>query len=64
MVCSLVLQVAFIAGGCMHSQYNEILKQNLGMSTIHATTFYEMVKLLHPVVNGMLNEMCNDAKMK
>ena len=62
MVCSLALQVAFIAGGCMHSQYNKILKQHLGMSAVNATTFYETVKLLHPIVNGMLNEMCNDAK--
>ena len=31
MVCSLALQVAFIAGGCMYSQYNKILKQQLGM---------------------------------
>ena len=50
------------AGGCMHSQYNKILKQYLGMSTVNATTFYETVKLLYPVVNGMLNEMCSDAK--
>jgi len=62
MVCSLALQVAFIAGGCMYSQYNKILKQHLGMSVVNATTFYETIKLLHPIVNAMLTEMCNSSK--
>ena len=61
-VCSLALQVAFIAGGCMHSQYSKILKQNLGMSVVNATSFYETIKLLHPIVKTMLTEMCNNAK--
>ena len=36
MICSLALQVAFIAGGCMHSRYNKILKQHLGMPAVNA----------------------------
>ena len=61
-VCSLALQVAFIAGGCMYSQYSKILKQNLGMSVVNASSFYETIKLLHPVINVMLTEMCSNAK--
>lgn len=30
-ICSFAIQVAFIAGGCMHSQYSKILKQHLGI---------------------------------
>ena len=41
-VCSLALQVAFIAGVCMHSQYNKILKQHLEMSAIKATIFMKL----------------------
>ena len=59
---SLAIQVAFIAKGCMHSQYYKILKQYLGISAVNPTTFYETIKLLLPVVTTMLNEMCNEAK--
>ena len=61
-ICSLAIQVAFIAGGCMYSQYNKILKQHLGILAVNANTFYETIKLLHHIVSSMLNEMCNDAK--
>ena len=46
----------------MHSQYNKILKQHLGILAVNANTFYETIKLLHPIVSSMLNEMCDDAK--
>ena len=61
-VCSLALQVAFIAGGCMHSQYSKILKQHLGLPAVDATTFYQTITILHPVVEVMLLELCNEAK--
>ena len=61
-ICSLAIQIVFIAGGCMHSQYNKILKQHLGILAVNANTFYETIKLLHHIVSSMLNEMCNDAK--
>ena len=61
-VCSLAVQVAFIAAGCMHSHYDKILKQHLGMSAVNATSFYETIKLLNPIVDAMLTEMCNEAK--
>ena len=46
----------------MHAQYHKILKQSLGMSAVNATSFYETIKLLHPIVNTMITEMCEMAK--
>jgi len=62
-ICSLALQVAFIAGGCMHSQYSKILKQHLGLPAVDANTFYQTIKMLHPVVQTMLQELCDEAKL-
>ena len=61
-VCSLALQVAFVAGGCAHAQYSKILKQYLGLSAVNPATFYDTVKLLQPVVDAMLVDMCNESK--
>ena len=59
-VVSLVaLQVAFVVAGCAHSK---VLKQCLGISSVSASTFYDTIKLIHPVVHGMLIEMCDEAK--
>jgi len=38
------------------------LKQCLGMSSVSAQVFINTIKLLHPVVEVMLNEMCDEAK--
>lgn len=62
MACILAVQVAFIASGCMHAQYSKILKQSLGMSMVNASGFYETIKLLHPIVNTMVAEMCEMSK--
>ena len=61
-VVSLALQVAFVVAGCAHSQYCKVLKQCLGISSVSASTFYDTIKLLHPVVQLMLTEMCDEAK--
>ena len=61
-VVSLALQVAFVAAGCAHAQYSKVLKQNLGMSAVDIATFYNTIKLLHPIVHSMLSEMCKEAK--
>ena len=60
--CSLAMQVAFIAAGCMHAQYSKVLKQYLGISAVNSTTFYETIKLLDPIVATLLTEMCTAAK--
>ena len=61
-VVSLALQVAFVVAGCAHSQYCKVLKQCLGISSVSSCTFYDTIKLLHPVVQNMLTEMCDEAK--
>ena len=38
MACNLAMQVAFIASGCMHAQYNKILKQGMGISAASASS--------------------------
>ena len=62
MACSLAMQVAFIASGCMHAQYNKVLRQGLGISAVSANSFYETIKLLHPIVGAMVTEMCEMTK--
>ena len=61
---SLALQVAFLVAGCAHSQYCKVLKQCSGISSVSSCTFYDTIKLLHLVVQSMLAEMCDEAKMK
>ena len=60
--CSLAMQVAFIAAGGMHAQYSKVLIQNLGMSAVNSTTYYETIKLLDPIVSTLLSEVCTAAK--
>lgn len=61
-IVSLAMQVAFVVAGCTHAQYSKVLKQCLGISSVSASTFYDIIKLIHPVVHGMLTEMCDEAK--
>ena len=51
---SLALQVAW---GSTHSQYFKILKQSLGLNAI-TIKFYDILKLMYPKVQEMLEEMC------
>ena len=53
---------AFIASGCMHAQYNTILKQGMSISAVSARSFYDTIKLLNPIVGTMVSEMCEVAK--
>ena len=48
--------------GCAHAQYAKVLKQCLGMSSVSSLVFSETIKPLHPVVEEMLNEMCDEAR--
>ena len=61
-VVSLAMQVAFVIAGCGHAQYCKVLKQCMGISSVSASTFYDTIKLLHPIVLDMLTEMCDEAK--
>lgn len=58
----LAVQVAFVVGGCMHSTYQCILKQALGMDAVSSTTFLSAIKLLYPIVTKMVDEMCEEGK--
>jgi len=59
---SLALQVVSVIAGCAHAQYAKVLKQCLGMLSVSAQVFIDTIKLLHPAVEVMLNEMCDEAR--
>ena len=59
---SVALQVAFIAAGCTHATCLKVLKQSLGMSAVTADSFAATIKLLYPVVQDILCNMCEQAK--
>jgi len=56
------VSLAFVIADCAHAQYSKVLKQCLGMSSVSAQVFIDTIKLLHPVMEVMLNEMCDEAK--
>ena len=55
------LQVAFVAGGCMHSQYHKVLGA-LGMKSFGHKTFDETVKRMSMPVLELLRDQCKEAK--
>ena len=61
-VVSVAIQVAFIAAGCTHSTYLKVLKQSLGMSAVTGEVFSATIKLLYPVVQEIMSNMCEEAK--
>ena len=56
------IQVAFIISGCMHATYYKALKLSLGLDAVHINTFYFTIARMHPVVQQMVDEMCEEAK--
>ena len=61
-VVALALQVAFICSGGMYSNYHKALGMGMGMKTISSKRFYEVIQLIYPVVNDMLEEITTAAK--
>ena len=55
------MQVAFVAGGCMHSQYHRVLV-SLGMNCFNHQTFDETIKRISKPVLELLREQCAEAK--
>ena len=44
MICSLAMQVLlYVASGCMHAQYNKILKQGMDISAVSTSSFYDTI---------------------
>ena len=58
----MTVQVAFIVAGCTHATYYRALKLALGIDGVSAPTFMNTIELLYPVVKGMVDEMCEEAK--
>lgn len=59
---SMAIQVAFIVAGCTHATYCKALQHALGMHTVSAATFTDTIKKMHPIVEGMVKEWCEEAK--
>ena len=59
---SIAVQVAFIVAGCTHAVYCKALQLALGMHTVSKVVFMETIQKMHPVVEAMLNELCEEAK--
>ena len=56
------MQVAFVAGGCMHSQYHRVLSLSLGMKSFGYNTFNETVEQMSMPVLELLRDQCKEAK--
>ena len=63
-VVSVALQVGFVAAGCSHAQYRKVLAHALGMHGVSFGQFYKVLKMMHPVVEQILDEQCERAKQE
>ena len=61
-VTSLAACVAFICAGQTFAVYDKVLGKYLGMNSLTKNNFYEVIKLMHPVVKEILDEMTEAAK--
>ena len=53
------LQVAFICAGCT---YQKVLENSFGIHVANNATFYRTLQEMYPIINSMLDDMCNEAK--
>ena len=58
---SMATQVAFISAGCTHATYKKVL-DILGISAVSFEAFMSTIQKMHPVVDGMVTEMCDREK--
>ena len=56
------LQVAFITAGLTHTGYQKTLRHALGLRTIDRSAFQDTTECMHPIVKGILDDMCESAK--
>ena len=61
---SMSVQVAFIVAGCTHTTYYKTLKHALGIDAVQWTTFQSTIKRMFPVVQEMVDRMCEEAKVE
>ena len=63
-VVSKCVQVAFIVAGCTHAVYYKILKNALVIDAISEPVFMDSIYSMYPIVQSMLDEMCETAKQE
>ena len=61
---SLCVQVAFIIAGCTHATYYKTLQHSLGIAAVSMPVFMRTIELMFPIVNKMLDELCETAKQE
>ena len=61
---SVAVQVAFIVAGCTHATYWKTLKHALGIDAVHMSAFLFTIERMYPVVNQMVDKICDEAKQK
>ena len=61
---SSAVQVGFIAAGCIHMTYCEVLKHALGIDAVAWNTFQSTIEKMYPVVKLMVDRMCDEAKQE
>ena len=61
-VVGLALGVAFFISGHGFAKFDKTLRQFLGISCVTKNRYYEIIKLVYPVITDILNEMCEDEK--
>ena len=59
---SLALGLCFLIWGHGYPAYHKILKLGLGIPTLTSSNFYNIVKLAHPCVKSVLDEICEMGK--
>ena len=55
-------QVVFIIAGCTHKTFYKVLKHALGTEAVTFQTFHSTIKRMYPIVVGMVDRMCKEAK--
>ena len=61
---SMSVQVAFIVAECTHTTYYKTLKHALGIDTVQWTSFQSTIKQMFPVVQEMVDRMCEEVKIR
>ena len=56
------LHVAFIISGCTFTTYTKVLRYLLGIQSTYDDRFQETIRIMHPVVKEMVDEMCTEAR--
>ena len=60
---SKAMQVAFITAGCTHATYAKVL-DILGIKAVSKETFMKTIQEMHPIVENMVDEMCEREKKR